>query len=126
MPMMNLYPGPPRNRISYPCTECTKNVGKNSVQCTICLDWTHLRCTTIVDINHYARNFRNHTCSKCPAGAPWTITQQAKKNAAPPLTVIPTARPIPGAKRRLRPAPPPSTQHTTKNSVKPAKTRILS
>uniref|UniRef100_A0A8R1DTB8 Reverse transcriptase domain-containing protein n=3 Tax=Caenorhabditis japonica TaxID=281687 RepID=A0A8R1DTB8_CAEJA len=117
-------PGPPRIRISYPCTECTKNVGNNSVQCTICLDWTHLRCTTIVDINHYAKNLRNHTCSKCQAGAPAAIAQ-ARKDAAQPLTTTPTARPTPGAKKRLRPAPPP-TQHTTKSSVKPAKTRILS
>uniref|UniRef100_A0A8R1EPV5 Reverse transcriptase domain-containing protein n=2 Tax=Caenorhabditis japonica TaxID=281687 RepID=A0A8R1EPV5_CAEJA len=118
-------PGPPRIRISYPCTECTKNVGNNSVQCTICLDWTHLRCTTIVDINHYAKYLRNHTCSKCQAGAQAAIPQ-ARKAAAPTLTTTPTARPTPGAKRRLRPAPPPPSQHTTKCRAKPATTRILS
>uniref|UniRef100_A0A8R1E9I7 Reverse transcriptase domain-containing protein n=1 Tax=Caenorhabditis japonica TaxID=281687 RepID=A0A8R1E9I7_CAEJA len=118
-------PGPPRIRISYPCTECTKNVGNNSVQCTICLDWTHLRCTTIVDINHYAKYLRNHTCSKCQAGAQAAIPQ-ARKAAAPTLTTTPTARATPGAKRKLRPAPPPPSQHTTKCRAKPAKTRILS
>uniref|UniRef100_A0A8R1I656 Zinc finger PHD-type domain-containing protein n=1 Tax=Caenorhabditis japonica TaxID=281687 RepID=A0A8R1I656_CAEJA len=55
-------PGP---NPTYPCTECQKNVGRNSVQCVKCINWTHLRCTRIKDLNVYIKTKQTHTCTKC-------------------------------------------------------------
>uniref|UniRef100_A0A8R1DHK9 Reverse transcriptase domain-containing protein n=1 Tax=Caenorhabditis japonica TaxID=281687 RepID=A0A8R1DHK9_CAEJA len=95
-------PGP---RPTYPCTECHKNVGTNSVQCIKCTNWTHLRCTKIKDLNVYIKTKQTHTCTKCDQVMTKSLT----------ATATPLARPKTSKGTcRLRPIPPRRAQYTIK------------
>uniref|UniRef100_A0A8R1EEP3 Reverse transcriptase domain-containing protein n=1 Tax=Caenorhabditis japonica TaxID=281687 RepID=A0A8R1EEP3_CAEJA len=95
-------PGP---RPTYPCTECHKNVGTNSVQCIKCTNWTHLRCTKIKDLNVYIKTKQTHTCTKCDQVMTKSLT----------ATATPLARPKTSKGTcRLRPIPPRRAQYTLK------------
>uniref|UniRef100_A0A8R1EKR1 diphthine methyl ester synthase n=1 Tax=Caenorhabditis japonica TaxID=281687 RepID=A0A8R1EKR1_CAEJA len=95
----------PGSRPTYPCTECHKNVGTNSVQCIKCTNWTHLRCTKIKDLNVYIKTKQTHTCTKCDQVMTKSLT----------ATATPLARPKTSKGTcRLRPIPPRRAQYTLK------------
>ena len=74
-----LDPKPITKTNKYPCTHCTKQcrINQQSIECTECQKWTHLKCTNLTQIQ-----FQNHTnnpneawkCSTCDPSPQRNIT----------------------------------------------------
>ena len=46
----------------WPCTECEKGVGKGSVKCNQCEEWTHQKCSGLTSTKRWDKNYK---CKKC-------------------------------------------------------------
>lgn len=49
--------------VKFPCAECNKNVGSNSILCIACGLWVHKRCSKLKKVSK--KQMATFQCSKC-------------------------------------------------------------
>ena len=54
----------------WPCTECGKGVGRGSVKCNQCKEWTHQKCSGLTSTKRWDKNYK---CTKCKGTAKCAI-----------------------------------------------------
>ena len=54
----------------WPCTECGKGVGRGSVKCNQCQEWTHQKCSGLTSTKRWDKNYK---CTKCKGTAKCAI-----------------------------------------------------
>ena len=86
---------PPRGPPHYPCSECSLEVGKDSLKCSTCSKWVHFSCSSLT---------RADFCKICAAGSPMGWNCPVCRNGDLASPTHQQASPCP-----VSPAPPPPT-----------------
>jgi len=66
--------GMEKNTGKYPCSVCSKGVGRNSIQCSKCKAWVHKRCSEVKGKLKDITDFKCRKCKNTP------VNVESKKN----------------------------------------------
>ena len=94
----------------WPCTECGKGVGKGSVKCNQCEEWTHQKCSGLTSTKRWNKNYK---CTKCKGTPKCAISSKRgsrkmknkinkEKNVRAMKEIVDSIQRIAGGKRRPR------------------------
>ncbi len=82
----DIHPNPgPRNR--YNCPVCKKSVNLNSVKCNQCLNWIHLKCSTLASLKQYSSNYNCPICNRSTIQNPIPTGQSTSTFTLPSVNI---------------------------------------